>query len=72
VLAQKRKNPQETVIDVLSGWQASKSIKRQRDFQEMIAAQHCSYPNLLPRKYRDIPDEVLLRKSDELKLSLHR
>lgn len=72
VLAQKRQNSQKTVIEVLSGWQASKSIKRQRDFQEMIAAQHCSYPNLLPQKYRDIPDEVLMKKTEELKLSLCR
>ncbi len=67
VLAQKRKSPEKTVIDVLSGWQASKSIKRQREFQEMIAALHCSYPNLLPKRYRDVPDETLMRKVEEIK-----
>lgn len=72
VLAQKRKKPDVTVLDVLSGWQASKSIKRQRQFQEMIAALHCSYPNLLPEKFRDIPDEVLMRKVEELKILLHQ
>lgn len=72
VLAQKRKKPEITVGDVLSGWQASKSIKRQREFQEMIAALHCSYPNLLPGKYRDISDDVLMRKVEELKILLHQ
>jgi hypothetical protein len=72
VMAQKRKTPEITVLDVLSGWQASKSIKRQREFQEMIAALHCSYPNLLPGKFRDIPDEVLMRKVEELKILLHQ
>jgi AAA+ superfamily predicted ATPase len=72
MLAQKRKKPDITVLDVLSGWQASKSIKRQREFQEMIAALHCSYPNLLPKKYRDIPDDVLLKQVEQLKILLHR
>ncbi len=72
VLAQKRKNPDRTVLEILRGWQASKSIKRQREFQEMIAALHCSYPALLPQKYRDIPDETLLREVEVLKQLLHR
>jgi hypothetical protein len=72
VLAQKRNKPEITVIGVLSGWQASKSIKRQREFQEMIAALHCSYPNLLPGKYRDIPDDVLMKQVEQLKILLHR
>jgi hypothetical protein len=72
VLAQTRKNPQQTVLDVLSGWQASKSIKREREFQEMIAALHCSYPKLLPKKYRGIPDHKLMQIVEELKQLLHR
>ena len=72
VVAQQRKNPQLTVLDILSGWQASKSIKRQREFQELIAALHCSYPKLLPKKYRGIPDDKLMRIAEELKLMLHR
>jgi len=71
VTAQKRKNPDCTVLEVLLGWQASKSIKRQREFQEMIAALHCSYPKLLPKKFKDINDDVLLRKVEELKRLLH-
>jgi AAA+ superfamily predicted ATPase len=67
VMAQRRKNPERTVLDVLSGWQASKSIKRQREFQEMIAALHCSYPLLLPKQYQGIPDETLMRQVEELK-----
>ena len=72
IVAQKRKAPNLTVLDVLMGWQASKSIKRQREFQEMIAALHCSYPHLLPKKFKDVPDELLLRKVEELKRLLLR
>ncbi|MGD2086319.1 MAG: AAA family ATPase, partial [Candidatus Aminicenantes bacterium] len=72
ILAQKRKNPHCTVLDVLMGWQASKSIKRQREFQEMIAALHCSYPLLLPQRYKDIPDETLMRKVEALKQLLNQ
>ncbi|MCP5051254.1 MAG: AAA family ATPase, partial [bacterium] len=71
IMAQQRKHPERTVLDVLMGWQASKSIKRQRQLQEMIAAMHCSYPHLLPEKYKNIPDEVLMRKVEDLKRLLH-
>jgi AAA+ superfamily predicted ATPase len=71
IVAQQRKDPNKTVLDVLMGWQASKSIKRQRQFQEMIAAMHCSYPNLLPQKYRDLPDNTLMHQVEELKRLLH-
>jgi len=72
ILAQRRKKPDCTVLEVLKGWQASKSIKQQREFQEMIAALHCSYPHLLPRKYQNIPDEVLMRSIDDIKRMLSR
>lgn len=72
VLAQRRRKPNVSILDVLSGWQASKSIKRQREFQEMIAALHCSYPNLLPVKYRGIPDEELMMRVEALKRLLIR
>jgi AAA+ superfamily predicted ATPase len=72
VVAQQRKKPGLSVIDILMGWQASKSIKRQRELQEMIAALHCSYPNLLPEKFKDLPDGVLMQKVEELKRLLLR
>jgi len=67
MLAQKKKKSCVTIIEVLSGWQASKSIKRQREFQEIIAAMHCSYPNLLPRRFREASDEALQKTYDQLK-----
>lgn len=72
IVAQRRKEPNKSILDVLMGWQASKSIKRQREFQEMIAAMHCSYPKLLPHKYRNIPDNQLIRQVEELKHLLLR
>ncbi len=72
VLAQKRKAPKRSALDVLSGWQASKSIKRQREFQTLLAALHCSYPKLLPEPYRDIEDAVLIQRSETLKRLLRQ
>ena len=37
-----------SVVETLKVWQASSSIRQQRRLQSMIAAQHCSYPLLLP------------------------
>ncbi len=69
VLAIKKKN-NITPLEVLSGWQASKSIKRERQFQEIIAALHCSYPTLLPEKYRNISDNELIKISEDMKMKL--
>jgi SpoVK/Ycf46/Vps4 family AAA+-type ATPase len=38
----------KTVRETLDFWQASCSIKVERQLQSMIAAVHCSYPSLLP------------------------
>lgn len=67
VLAQKRKQPHITVIDVLSGWHASRSIKTQREFQSLIASQHCSYPNLLPEPLKQLSDAQIAKRIEELK-----
>jgi hypothetical protein len=72
VLAQQKSNAKVSVIEVLSGWQASKSIKLQREFQEMIAAQHCSYPDLLPARYKTMSDSELAKKIELMKLSVLR
>lgn len=70
VLAQHRLGRNLTALEVLSGWQASKSIKTQREFQEVIAALHCSYPKLLPVRYQGESDEALMARVDHLKLLL--
>jgi len=71
VLALRKKTKDITPLEVLSGWQASKAIKLERQFQEIIAAQHCSYPTLLPEKYRKMSDNDLMKLSDELKMKLY-
>jgi SpoVK/Ycf46/Vps4 family AAA+-type ATPase len=45
----------KSVRETLGFWQASCSIKVERELQKMIAAQHCSYPSLLPT---DLKEEV--------------
>jgi len=72
VLAIRKREKSISPLEVLSGWQASKSIKREREFQEIIAAQHCSYPTLLPDKYKKMSDNELMRLSEELKMKLYR
>jgi len=42
-----------SVLKTLEVWRASASILRERRLQTLIAAQHCSYPGLLPADLRD-------------------
>lgn len=70
ILANKKKNPSIRPHEVLSKWQASKSIERQRKFQTLIAALHCSYPELLPENLRN-KDEEISAMVEQLKLILH-
>ncbi|MCB1043697.1 MAG: AAA family ATPase [Acidobacteria bacterium] len=72
VLAQQKKNPEVTAQEVLSGWYASKSIKTQREFQSLIAALHCSYPNLLPEGLRSMTDVAINKQIETLKFYLSR
>ena len=71
VLAIRKKEKNISPLQVLNEWQASKSIKQERKFQELIAAQHCSYPTLLPDKYKKISDNDLSKLSEELKRKLY-
>lgn len=41
-------NGSQSVRETLEYWQASSSIQQQRRMQTLIAAQHCSYPKLMP------------------------
>jgi hypothetical protein len=60
-----------SVLKTLDIWQASKSILRQRELQTMIAAQHCSYPGLLPKGIKEAIDSPKYDESvQELKRSL--
>lgn len=69
-LAQRKMEPHIPITSVLDRWQASKSIKQERLFQEMVAAQHCSYPQLLPERYRRINDAALTEQIELMKLRL--
>jgi len=71
-LAQHRKDPGRTIMEILSGWHASKSIEVQREFQSLIAARHCSYPKLLPQHIREMSDQETTKRIEELKWLLSR
>jgi SpoVK/Ycf46/Vps4 family AAA+-type ATPase len=61
-----------SVLKTLAHWQASKSILRQRKLQRMIAAQHCTYPILLPADLKDrVGTEEFEQELQRLTLSLH-
>jgi hypothetical protein len=58
------------VLDVLQVWQASTAIVRQRRLQTLIAAQHCSYPQLLPAWLRALDADAIQREIEGLKVAL--
>lgn len=69
-LARRKMDPTVPIATILDQWQASKSIKQERLFQEMVAAQHCSYPLLLPERYRNIGDAELAERIETMKMRL--
>lgn len=72
VKAKQRRNPELTVVEVLRKWRASTSIILERELQKLIAAQHCSYPDLLPEDLRNMQASELQNRVDELRALLHR
>lgn len=69
VKTRRKKNANIKVSEVLEKWSASKSIKRQRRLQTLLAAQHCSYPQLLPEALRNETD--VATEADQLKMLLY-
>jgi SpoVK/Ycf46/Vps4 family AAA+-type ATPase len=62
----------KSVLEVLQIWQASTAIVQQRRLQTLIAALHCSYPQLLPEWLRSMSTEAIHKEAEELKWALHR
>jgi ATPase family associated with various cellular activities (AAA) len=60
------------VSEVLQIWQASTAIVQQRRLQTLIAALHCSYPQLLPTWLHRLDTEAIQREVEGLKWALHR
>jgi SpoVK/Ycf46/Vps4 family AAA+-type ATPase len=57
----------KSVCEVLQIWQASTAIVQQRRLQTLIAAMHCSYPQLLPEWIRNMRTEAIQKEAEELK-----
>jgi hypothetical protein len=53
-LVKEVKGSRSSVLETLQFWQASSSILQQRLMQTLIAAQHCSYPQLIPPKLKEL------------------
>ena len=70
VLATRRKRPEVKPVEVLEGWQASRSIERERELQTLIAALHCSYPKLLPERLRELREGEISERVEKLKYML--
>jgi hypothetical protein len=62
----------KSVPEVLQIWQASTAIVQQRRLQTLIAALHCSYPQLLPAWLQSMSTEAIQKEAEELKWALHR
>ncbi len=71
-LASRRKNPEIRATEVLEGWQASRSIERERELQTLIAALHCSYPRLLPQRIKDMSEKEIVERVEKIKWMLQR
>lgn len=69
-LVREVKAQEKGVLDVLQIWQASTSIVQQRRLQTLIAAQHCSYPQLLPPWLRAMEPAAVHGEIEQLKLEL--
>lgn len=69
VRAHQKKSPAVRPHEVLSKWQASRSIQKQRTYQTLIAALHCSYPELLPEALRGKEEEIQATV-EEVKLTM--
>jgi len=68
MLHARRKNPQISVLQVLDYWRAGMSIVREREFQMHVAAMHCSYPALLPERFRKMGTEELIAATESMKM----
>ena len=66
VLGRRKRQPEITPLEVLRKWRASNSIVRDRKLQSLIAAQHCSYPELLPENLHKTEPEELQAQIDHL------
>ena len=64
MLHARRKNPQINVLQVLDYWRAGMAIVREREFQMHVAAMHCSYPALLPERFRKMGTEELIAATE--------
>lgn len=70
VRARRRKDPLRTVTSILADWSASKSIRLQRRFQSLVAAQHCSYPLLLPKWIAEMEELNIVKEIEYLRVLL--
>lgn len=58
LLAEVLGSDDRNVLATLKVWQASKSIMNMREQQSLIAAQHCSYPELIPKGIREEAEQM--------------
>lgn len=69
VLDYKKNHPEGKVVEVLEIWQVSRAIEQQRRLQTLIAAEHCSYPQLLTEELRSKGGEWLRQQIEALKMA---
>src|SRR5205814_1722513 len=57
VLAKRKANKETTVLSVLSLWRPNKSIAVRRQYQELVAADLCTFPHLIPERISKLSEE---------------
>ena len=57
VIAKKKNDNGVRVSDILAVWQPGKAIQTRRIIQELVAAEHSTYPNLIPKRIKDAMTE---------------
>lgn len=69
-LARQRRKTELTVVKFLDVWQASGAIQQHRQFQELVAVEHCSFSELVPKRLKTLTPEQRSQKISDLKWSL--
>lgn len=68
--ADKQDNANLSIGQFMETWQADGAIEEERKFQSLIAAQNCTYPELLPEWIKNIPREERSTEIETLKFQL--
>ncbi len=68
--ARRQRKPDLSIAEFLGSWQPATSNLREREYQQLVGAQNCSYPDQLPQWIRDLTAKQVAERIEELKFEL--